>query len=181
MFVRFFFARPPHYHTRRSPANFSLTFQLIEQNNHHAPEINERIAALKEQLAAVKELAARRLQRLRDNSAYLQFMWKCDVVESWIAEKEAQLRANDLGKDLSSVQLMLNKQEAFETGLKAFESEGIQRVSELKDQLLKAQHQQAPEIERRHNNVLTRWQQLLVSICSRKTTIIIRTIIVALV
>jgi spectrin alpha len=84
----------------------------------------------------------------------------------FLAEKELVVRSDDYGRDLSSVQLLLNKQDAFETGLKAFESEGIQKITELKDQLLEAQHQhqQSPEIERRHRNVLIRWQQLLVII-----------------
>ncbi|KAI6173416.1 Spectrin protein 1 [Aphelenchoides besseyi] len=141
---------------------------LTESGNHHAPEIQQRLEQLRHHLNKVRELATVRLQRLRDNSAYLQFMWKCDVVESWIAEKETYVRSDDFGRDLSSVQLLLNKQDAFETGLKAFESEGIQRVSELKDQLLQAQHQQSPEIERRHNNVIARWNQLLSNSTARR-------------
>lgn len=90
--------------------------ELVQSGNHHAPEIQQRIEQLKQHLKTVKELGGVRLQRLRDNSAYLQFMWKCDVVESWIAEKELAVRSDDYGRDLSSVQLLLNKQDAFETG-----------------------------------------------------------------
>ena len=56
------------------------------------------------------ELANVRKQNLHDNSAYLQFMWKADVVESWIADKESYVRSEDCGKDLSSVQTLLTKQ-----------------------------------------------------------------------
>lgn len=45
-----------------------------------------------------------------DNSAFLQFLWKTDVVESWIADKETQVRSDDYGRDLSSVQTLLTKQ-----------------------------------------------------------------------
>ena len=34
----------------------------------------------------IDELAVIRLRKLKENSDYLQFMWKCDVVESWIGE-----------------------------------------------------------------------------------------------
>lgn len=68
--------------------------------------------------------------------------------------------------------MLLNKQDAFETGLKAFESEGIQRITELKDQLLEAHHQQSPEIERRHRNVLVRWQQLLANSLARRKKLV---------
>lgn len=52
-----------------------------------------------------------------DNSAYLQFMWKADVVESWIADKETHVRSEEYGRDLSTVQTLLTKQETFDAGL----------------------------------------------------------------
>lgn len=96
-------------------------FQLINAGNHHAKSIATRSEQLKKHLILIKELAAKRLQKLRDNNAYMQFMWKCDVVESWIGDKEHHVRSTDFGRDLSSVQLLLNKQDAFDAGLNAFE------------------------------------------------------------
>ena len=58
--------------------------QLISGGNHHAPNIAARMVQLQKHLALIKELGHVRLQKLRDNNAYLQFVWKCDVVESWI-------------------------------------------------------------------------------------------------
>lgn len=55
-----------------------------------------------------------------DNSAYLQFMWKADVVESWIADKETHVRSEEFGRDLSTVQTLLTKQETFDAGEKQF-------------------------------------------------------------
>lgn len=57
---------------------------LIKSGNHHAPHIQKRLDQLVAHLDEVKALTQCRLQKLRDNSAYLQFIWKCDVVESWI-------------------------------------------------------------------------------------------------
>src|SRR5699024_9836503 len=122
--------------------------------------------------AEIQNLARIRLQRLRDNSAYLQFKWKCDVVEQWIQEKEAQVRSDDYGKDLSSVQLLLTKQDAFDAGLNAFEHEGIQRITELRDQLLRSQHVQSDAISKRHDNVIHRWQELLNNSLARRQKLI---------
>nr|NVI69325.1 alpha spectrin [Cucujiformia] len=55
--------------------------RLIEQGNHHTDSINQRIATLQSKLDHLASLAARRKAKLVDNSAYLQFMWKADVVE----------------------------------------------------------------------------------------------------
>ena len=40
---------------------------------------------LQEKLESLQEAATVRKARLVDNSAFLQFMWKTDVVESWIS------------------------------------------------------------------------------------------------
>lgn len=57
---------------------------LIERGNHHAENIDQRCQQLASRLQALDETAVRRRGKLYDNSAYLQFMWKADVVESWI-------------------------------------------------------------------------------------------------
>lgn len=83
---------------------------LCFQGNHNAESIDQRIKGLQEKLDALDAAAARRKAGLIDNSAFLQFMWKTDVVESWIADKETQVRSDDYGRDLSSVQTLLTKQ-----------------------------------------------------------------------
>ena len=61
--------------------------KLIEDRNHHADSIVQRCDQLRNKMHNLEELANVRKQNLLDNSAYLQFMWKADVVESWIADK----------------------------------------------------------------------------------------------
>ena len=48
-------------------------------------------------------------------------------------------------------------QETFDAGLQAFEKEGIQTITTLKDQLVNARHAQTPAIERRYNDVIARY------------------------
>uniref|UniRef100_H2YVH4 Uncharacterized protein n=1 Tax=Ciona savignyi TaxID=51511 RepID=H2YVH4_CIOSA len=70
----------------------------------------------------------------------MQFSWKTDMVEAWIAEKERALKTDDNPTDLSSVQALIVKQETFDAGLAAFEQEGVAKITGLKDQLVKADH-----------------------------------------
>lgn len=142
--------------------------KLIEAGNHNADSIRDRCQALREKLNALQGAADARRAKLVDNSAFLQFIWKTDVVESWIADKEAHVRSDDYGRDLSSVQTLLTKQETFDAGLQAFEKEGIQTVTALKDQLVAANHAQTPAIEKRYNDVISRWQRLLDDAEARK-------------
>ncbi|XP_054270638.1 spectrin alpha chain-like isoform X2 [Macrosteles quadrilineatus] len=142
--------------------------KLTEANNHHSDSIAQRCHQLQTKLENLCSLAARRKARLMDNSAYLQFMWKADVVESWIADKETHVRSEEFGRDLSTVQTLLTKQETFDAGLHAFEHEGIQNITALKDQLVEAKHEQTPAILKRHADVIARWQKLLGDSDARK-------------
>ena len=135
--------------------------KLIDDRNHHADSIAQRCEQLRNKMYNLGELANIRKSNLLDNSAYLQFMWKADVVESWIADKEAHVKSDEFGRDLSSVQTLLTKQETFDIGLRAFESEGIQNISALKDQLIGGNHVQAEAINKKFTIVITRWNKLL--------------------
>ncbi|XP_032452714.1 spectrin alpha chain isoform X2 [Nasonia vitripennis] len=141
---------------------------LIAAGNHRAEAIEQRCQQLGAKLEQLGALAARRKTRLNDNSAYLQFMWKADVVESWIADKETHVRSEEFGRDLSSVQTLLTKQETFDAGLHAFEHEGIQNITSLKEMLIEAGHEQSPAIHKRHADVIARWQKLLADSQARK-------------
>merc|ERR1712123_198087 len=116
--------------------------QLIDERNHHADSIAQRCEQLRNKMYNLGELANVRKTNLLDNSAYLQFMWKADVVES-------------------SVQTLLSKQETFDIGLRAFETEGIQNISALKEQLISGNHVQAEAINKKFSKVIARWNRLL--------------------
>ncbi|XP_074042234.1 alpha Spectrin isoform X2 [Leptinotarsa decemlineata] len=143
-------------------------FKLVSDGNHHADSINQRCQQLQTKLDHLAALAGRRKAKLVDNSAYLQFMWKADVVESWIADKETHVKSEEFGRDLSSVQTLLTKQETFDAGLTAFEHEGIQNITDLKDRLIASNHDQTQAILQRHASVIARWQKLLNDSDSRK-------------
>lgn len=54
------------------------------QNNHHVENISAKISALRGKVSDLERAAAQRKAKLDENSAFLQFNWKADVVESWI-------------------------------------------------------------------------------------------------
>ncbi|XP_045510647.1 spectrin alpha chain [Colias croceus] len=142
--------------------------KLLAAGNIHADALSHRLHALQAKLDKLTSLAARRKAALVDNSAYLQLLWKADVVESWIADKETHVRSDEFGRDLSTVQTLLTKQDTFDAGLAAFEHEGIQNITALKEQLVGAGHEQSASIAKRHADVIARWQRLLADSAARK-------------
>uniref|UniRef100_A0A668ATR0 Spectrin alpha, non-erythrocytic 1 n=1 Tax=Myripristis murdjan TaxID=586833 RepID=A0A668ATR0_9TELE len=149
-------------------ANGDELIKKVLPNNHHVDNISAKMAALRGKVSELERAAAQRKAKLDENSAFLQFNWKADVVESWIGEKENSLKTDDYGRDLSSVQTLLTKQETFDAGLQAFQQEGITNITALKDQLLAAKHVQSKAIEARHAALMKRWNQLLSNSAARK-------------
>lgn len=147
-------------HRERSAEIIQAGDVLIGEGNHHTDAIKQRQAQLQDKLEMLDRAARAHKQRLEDNQAYLEFMWKSDVVESWIKDKEMHVRNDDYGRDLSSVSTLLTKHETFDAGLAAFEQEGIQTITELKDKLVASNHQQTPLIQKRYNDLIGRWHNL---------------------
>ncbi|TPP57241.1 Spectrin alpha chain non-erythrocytic [Fasciola gigantica] len=149
-----------------------LGSELIQAENHNRAAIDQRREGLREKLDTLKRAAQRRKSNLTDNSAFLQFMWKTDVVESWIADRETQVRSEDYARDLSSVQTLLTKHETFDTALESFHAEGIQTITALHDQLVNANHAQTPAIKQRFNTLMDRWERLRRDSERRKTDLL---------
>jgi spectrin alpha len=73
---------------------------LVESKNHHSNQIQEQLSFSEDMIEKLSQMAQARKKRLQENWAMLQFFWKADVVESWIVEKQAQLRSDDCGNNL---------------------------------------------------------------------------------
>ncbi len=71
-------------------------------------------------------------------------------------DKESMARSDDYGRDLSTVQTLLTKQETFDASLQAFEKEGIHQITALKDKLIDSEHDQTDAIQQRHANLMKR-------------------------
>lgn len=81
---------------------------LINEGNFCAPKVQDKLDQLLEKLNNLKKLSAKRRQKLNDTFDYLQFLWKADVVENWIADKEQSLKTDGIGRDLSTVSASLS-------------------------------------------------------------------------
>lgn len=99
-------------------------------------------------------------------------MWKADVVESWISDKEAHVKSEEFGRDLSTVQTLLTKQDTFDAGLVAFENEGMDNLRQLRDLLVSSGGIKSEMINKRFGEVKGRWEKLLQASEARKSRLI---------
>lgn len=74
--------------------------QLINDNNHHAASVQETLDSSRDLIERLSNSAQQRKNRLQENWQMLQFFWKADAVESWVLEKQTQLKSDDCGHNL---------------------------------------------------------------------------------
>jgi spectrin alpha len=156
-------------HEDRGQEVYNEGDRLIQEKNHNADQVKQRREGLQQHIVILKQTADRRKESLIENSAFLQFMWKSDVVESWIVERESLAQSTEYGKDLSSVQTLLVKHETFENALESFNGEGISTIRQLHDRLIQAKHAQSEAIKSRYKTLMERWDRLRKDADLRKT------------
>ncbi|CAH8834837.1 unnamed protein product [Trichobilharzia szidati] len=159
-------------HNEKCKELCSTGSELVQSDNHNRLAIQQRCEGLMEKLNMLNQAAQRRKTNLTDNSAFLQFMWRTDVVESWIADRETQVRSDDYGRDLSSVQILLAKHATFDTALESFHTEGIQTITDLYNRLIAAEHNQSPAIKQRFTSLMDRWERLRRESARRKADLV---------
>lgn len=142
--------------------------RLVEKNNHHKDGVRDRLGLLRNRSNDLQENGKRRKANLEEIDNTLQFMWRADVVDSWINDKRLELRSDDLGRDLLSVKSLLAKQERFDSNLDAFENDGIAGLTDLKNQT-------APKrvdlVSDRYDEVMKRWNDLRGASEARKASL----------
>lgn len=132
----------------------AMAHDLCQSGNCHQAAIEQRCEGLQEKRAVLVNLARRRKSQLDDNSDYLRFMWKTDVVEAWISEREARIEQNALDGNtvynLRGVQMLLKKHEVFVKALENFHLDGIRAITFLHNQLIENNHVNSALITQRY-------------------------------
>lgn len=142
--------------------------KLCEKGNHHKDGIRDRLNLLRDRSNELQDNNKRRKASLTEYYNTLQFMWRADVVDSWINDKAKELRSDDPGRDLLSVKNLLAKQERFDACLDAFEQEGIAGLAQLKDQSAPMRND---EVSMRYDEVMKRWNDLRGASEARKASL----------
>ncbi|ELK37929.1 Spectrin alpha chain, erythrocyte, partial [Myotis davidii] len=158
-------------------------------------EIQERLAQFVQHWEQLKELTKARGLQLEESLEYLQFMENAEEEEAWINEKEAMVARGDSGDTLAATQSLLKKHEGLDNdfavhearvqnvcaqgegilskdtldaSVQSFQQERLGKITDLKDQLVAAQHSQSKAIEERHAALLRRWEQLLAACAAHR-------------
>lgn len=131
------FMKDLEYHEQSAETVYQMGDKLLSEEFPEEETVVAKKDEVREALKRLKELAARRQQKLFEAREIQRFFRDAEETISWIHEKSAPLSAEDysqLGRDLASVQALQRKHEALERDLAAVED----KVSSSESQFLRS-------------------------------------------
>ncbi|XP_056020671.1 spectrin beta chain-like isoform X15 [Ostrea edulis] len=135
----------------------------VEAGGYHPADpkvVRERMKTLEDAYEELVRLAAERRDRLEDSRKLWQFYWDMADEEGWIKEKEQLMSSPDLGRDLTSVHLLLNKQKQMEDEMTARHTH-LQSVLQVGYDLITAGNFGAEKIQERIDEINQKWESLI--------------------
>lgn len=106
----------------------------------------------------VKQANIRKL-KLEDSRKFWQFNWDADQEEGWINEKDNILSSTDIGHDLATVHMLINKNRTIEDELGTHEPQ-LMDVLKSGEELVSSGHPRADQVQSRLDNIEAAWERL---------------------
>lgn len=86
--------------------------QLISEKPETEPVVKEKLTGLHEMWEVLESTTQTKAQRLFDANKAELFTQSCADLDKWLHGLESQIQSDDYGKDLTSVNILLKKQQA---------------------------------------------------------------------
>ncbi|RWS10326.1 spectrin beta chain-like protein [Dinothrombium tinctorium] len=140
---------------------------LIKQRPELRQVIEPKIAELEQQFDALQQTAKDKGEKLFDANRSVLYEQTCDDINSWVTELESLVLPAETGQDLSTVNRVLQKQQAIETQM----AQKAKQVDELHSQasiLEKIEPDKKDDIHARKAVVAERFQKLQAPLQERK-------------
>ncbi|EGD77905.1 spectrin [Salpingoeca rosetta] len=145
---------------------------LVDAGNYQAAEIRESMVRLEEALQELTHASAERKAALGDRLEFLRCTREAESIQAWIKDKTmSPEELNDFGKDLTAVQALLNKQDAFDSSVSLFQPR-VDAFKAMAEQLKANKNTHSADIDALRTSVLSQWQQLLDTAANRRKMLV---------
>ncbi|XP_061084854.1 spectrin beta chain, non-erythrocytic 1-like isoform X2 [Conger conger] len=139
---------------------------LVAEKPETEPVVREKLSALQRMWEELESTTQAKAQCLFDANKAELFTQSCADLDKWLVGLEGQIQSDDYGKDLTSVNILLKKQQMLEKQVEVRQKE----VQELQGQaqVLSQEGRDSEEVDGQRRGVEKRFQDLLDPMTQRK-------------
>uniref|UniRef100_A0A2I9LPT2 Spectrin beta chain n=1 Tax=Centruroides hentzi TaxID=88313 RepID=A0A2I9LPT2_9SCOR len=141
--------------------------ELMKEKPEMASIIEPRLAELSQQFEALENTTKEKGEKLFDANRQVLYEQTCDDIDSWITELENQVLTAETGQDLTSVNLILQKQQTIETQM-AIKTKQVTELQSQAEYLERMDPEKTEEIKAKKEFVESRFQRLQAPLLERK-------------
>lgn len=141
--------------------------KILSQGHPENELITRRKDEMNDAWRRLKQLASIRQEKLLGAREIQKFKRDADETLAWIAEKDAVLSFDDLGRDLISCQTLQRKHEGVERDLAALEDKVI-AIGHETERLCSVDPDHANLVKGKHQEIVSNWEKLKAKAQSRK-------------
>uniref|UniRef100_A0A8C1SU15 Spectrin beta chain n=1 Tax=Cyprinus carpio TaxID=7962 RepID=A0A8C1SU15_CYPCA len=140
--------------------------QLVSEKPETEAVVKEKLAALQKMWTELETTTQTKAQCLFDANKAELFTQSCADLDKWLVGLEGQIQSDDYGKDLTSVSILLKKQQMLENQVEVRQRE----VEELQSQahVLRQEGKDTDEVDGRRKEVELKFKELLEPLKKRK-------------
>ncbi|NP_001171782.1 beta spectrin-like [Saccoglossus kowalevskii] len=121
--------------------------------------VKDRMEHLEASYAELLQQGSDRRNRLEESRKLWQFFWDLADEEGWIKEKATLMTTSDIGRDLTSVNILLNKHKAMEEDIAGHHAQ-LLSVNQVGEDLIEQQHFGSGKIRVRIQEIISMWENL---------------------
>ncbi|XP_052465156.1 spectrin beta chain, non-erythrocytic 1 isoform X1 [Carassius gibelio] len=140
--------------------------QLVSEKPETEAVVKEKLATLQKMWTELETTTQTKAQCLFDANKAELFTQSCADLDKWLVGLEGQIQSDDYGKDLTSVSILLKKQQMLENQVEVRQKE----VEELQSQahVLRQEGKDTDEVDGRRKEVELKFKELLEPLQKRK-------------
>ncbi|TFK00787.1 Spectrin beta chain, non-erythrocytic 1 [Platysternon megacephalum] len=144
--------------------------QLIAEKPETETVVKEKLTGLHQMWEVLESTTQTKAQRLFDANKAELFTQSCADLDKWLNSLESQIQSDDYGKDLTSVNILLKKQQMLENQMDVRKKE----VEELQSQAqaLSQEGKSTDEVDGKRLIVQKKFLELLEPLTERKTNLL---------
>lgn len=141
--------------------------KLIQEKPELAKEVQPELDDLTEQWKQLEALTEDKGQRLFDSNKHVLYEQSCDDIDGWINEIESQIITEDVGHDLTTVSLLVQKQNILESQLKIKQNQ-VQELETQTGLLRELEPEKEEKIRAKKAIVEERFAKILIPLMQRR-------------